>query len=419
MHAVRSLRAAVALLYHSGGPSAPHGHRKPRATEAAHSGAGKRRRLPQLWHFAAEYLLLLPAGATVALVWANLAPESYFRTAFAADFFVNDVAMVVFFGLIMKEVAEATAPGGVLHPWRRATLPLVAALGLTLVPLAIYPAVIPYFDEPRMIEGWPVVFAVDLAFGYFVARMIFGRQAVIPFFVLLAICANGLGILALAVAGGSAALRLDIVITLMAGAMATAAVLRRLRVRSFWPYVLVAGGLSWSGLYFGGFEPALALVPIVPFLPHARRDPGFFVDAPANAHDALSRFELWARHPAQIALLLFGLINAGVPFKALYAGTWSMPLAILLGKPIGLLIGVALALAVGLHLPHRVGWRHLVVVGFIATIGFTMALFFATAAIGPGPTLSALKMGALLSLGGAVLAVAAAASLRTGRFGHH
>ena len=33
-------------------------------------------------------------------------------------------------------------------------------------------------------------------------------------------------------------------------------------------YVIGPGALSWAGLYLGGFHPALALVPIVPFMPH-------------------------------------------------------------------------------------------------------------------------------------------------------
>jgi Na+:H+ antiporter, NhaA family len=404
MATVKSGHGAVALLHHHGGHA---------AAPARHV---HRARLPRLWHFAAEYLLLLPAGAAIALVWANVAPESYFSTTFALDFIVNDVLMVVFFGLIMKEVAEAAAPDGVLHPWRRAALPLVAALGLTIVPALVYMVVVPLFDEPRILEGWPVVFAVDLAFGYFIARLIFGRHPVIPFFVLLAICANGLALLALAMAGGVAQGHFGIVIGLMAGAIGAAMVLRRARIKSFWPYVIVAGGLAWCALYFGGSEPALALVPIVPFLPHAHRDPGFFVDAAPEAHDTLSRFERWARHPAQLALFAFGLVNAGVPFNALYWGTWSLPVATLAAKPLGLLLGVLAALAFGLHLPRHVGWRDIVVVGFIAAIGFTMALFVATAALGPGPVLSAVKMGALVSISGAVLAAAAAAALRTGRF---
>jgi len=62
------------------------------------------------------------------------------------------------------------------------------------------------------------------------------------------------------------------------------------------------------------------------------------------------------------------------------------------------------------------GWRQLTVLGLIASVGFTVALFFATAAVGPGPTLSALKMGALVSAAGVLVALGAALLLRTGRF---
>ncbi|MGH9255808.1 MAG: hypothetical protein ACRD3C_14705, partial [Vicinamibacterales bacterium] len=66
---------------------------------------------------------LLVAGAAVALVWANLAHESYARFAEALHFFVNDIAMAFFFALATKEVVEATAPGGALHSPRRSLVP--------------------------------------------------------------------------------------------------------------------------------------------------------------------------------------------------------------------------------------------------------------------------------------------------------
>ena len=58
----------------------------------------------------------MPLGAVIALVWVNTAPESYYAFTSAMSFAVNDVAMVLFFALMTKEVVEATAPGGVLHP---------------------------------------------------------------------------------------------------------------------------------------------------------------------------------------------------------------------------------------------------------------------------------------------------------------
>ena len=88
-------------------------------------GTGHKRRrrwhsaFPRLSQFAFEHLALLPLGAGIALVWANVWAESYFRFSYAAAFVVNDVALAFFFALMTKEVVEATAPGGVLHPWRR------------------------------------------------------------------------------------------------------------------------------------------------------------------------------------------------------------------------------------------------------------------------------------------------------------
>jgi NhaA family Na+:H+ antiporter len=376
------------------------------------------RGLPDLWHFAAEYLLLLPFGVAIALVHANIAPESYFRTVFALDFFVTDVAMVLFFGLAMKEVVEATTRGGVLHPWRRAALPLVAALGLTLVPAMALRTIASVVGEPLVAWGWPTTFAVDVAFGYFVAMVIFGRHPAVPFFLLLALASNALGFVVLTPAATATQLQLATLLTLMAAAIGIVIVLRRWSIRSFWPYLLIGGSLSWCALVFGGVHPALALVPIVPFMPHGRRDPGFLVDAPSTAHDTLNEFERWCRHPAQVALLLFGYVTGGVYFRAVEWGALSMPLAVLAGKPVGLLVGVTLARALGLHLPFHVGWRELTVLAFISTIGFTMALFFAAVAVGPGPVLSELKLGALLTLTGGLLALAAARLLQVGRFAH-
>ncbi len=112
------------------------------ARGSAHGGAAARRlgRIPALSHFALEHLLLLPLGAVLALVWANAGPETYFRFSYAARFWVNDVAMAIFFGLIMKEVVEATAPGGVLHSWRRSALPVAAGVGAVAVPALLHAA---------------------------------------------------------------------------------------------------------------------------------------------------------------------------------------------------------------------------------------------------------------------------------------
>ncbi len=374
--------------------------------------------VPRLSRFAVEHLLMLPAGVLLALAWVNVEPESYYRFTFAIAFAVNDVAIALFFALIAKEVVEATAPGGVLHPWRRAMLPVVASLGAAAVPALVHLRLVEVFDDPMLAAGWPATTATDLAMGYFVARLIFKPHPIVPLFLLLGIACDALGFVALTLFDATRDTHLTVGALIVGGAIAIAAALRRQRVRSFWPYLLGAGTVSWLGLYWSGLHPALALVPVMPFLPHAARDPGFFVDARPDAKDTLSQFEVWWKYPAQVALFFFGLVNAGVPMGALEAGTWALPLAVVAGKPVGLLAGTGLALALGLHLPHRVGWRELVVAGFLASIGLSVGLFFSAAIFPPGQLRSELSMGVLLSLAGAPLALVAAMALRVGRFAH-
>jgi len=64
----------------------------------------------------------------------------------------------------------------VLHPWRRAALPMVAALGSALLSLVLLMAFAPLFGEPLVAQGWAATFAVDIVFGYFLAIVIFRRH---------------------------------------------------------------------------------------------------------------------------------------------------------------------------------------------------------------------------------------------------
>jgi Na+/H+ antiporter len=127
-------------------------------------------------------------------------------------------------------------------------------------------------------------------------------------------------------------------------------------------------------------------------------------------------FERWWRLPVEGILFFFGLVNAGVPLHGLEAGSWGLPVAAV-GRPIGIVAAVGIASLLGLHLPARVGWRHVVVVGTIASIGLIFALFFATAVMAPGTMLLELRLGALITIFGGVFAVIAAKVLCVGRFG--
>jgi len=374
------------------------------------------RRRSSVIAFAVDHSLVLPLGAAIALIWANTFAASYAAVAHALEFPINDIGMAFFFALAAKEVVEATGKGGALHTWRRAALPVAAAIGGMAGPAAIYVIATAWMKQPALARGWAIPCATDIAFSFIVAKAIFRRHPAIPFLLLLAIADDALGLVILAIFYPVGDLHLALGAALIGAALGVSYVLRRRRVRIFWPYILVGGGLSWAALFVGGLHPALALVPIMPFLPHAARDPGLFVEAPPHARDTLSDFEHWWKYPVQVVLFFFGLADAGVRLEEIGAGTWVVLGAIAAGKPIGISIAVALALLTGLTLPQRLSQRDILVVGFVAGIGFTVALFFATAAFPPGAVLSQTKLGALLSVASAGLAVGAAWLLRVGRF---
>jgi NhaA family Na+:H+ antiporter len=366
-----------------------------------------------LFRFAADRFLLLPLGAAIAIVWANSAGESYFRLAHALAFPVNEIGMAFFLALITQEVLEATMPGGSLHTWRRWSVPAIAAAGGAVGAALVFRVWIQASYELVLADAWPAAAAIDIAAGYYVLTLVKARRNAVAFLLLLAIVTNAAGMLLMAAWPSRMEARAEGVALVLAG-IGLAALLRRRRVRAFWPYIALCGGLSWSGFFVEGIHPALGLVPIVPFLPREPRPHNPFAD-PADDDPAHHVEHEW-HYGVQVVVFLFGLVNAGVLITGYDTGSWAMFAAALVGRPLGILGAVGLAVMLGLHLPPRLGWRDLVVVALATSSGFTFALFVATGLLPMGAVLTQVKVGALLTVAGAVLAVGAAWLLRVGRF---
>jgi NhaA family Na+:H+ antiporter len=374
-----------------------------------------KRRRSNVVGFVFDNSLLLLIGTVAAVLWANLDLATYEAFADPLHFWVNEIGMVFFFALAAKEVFEATLPGGALASVRQALSPLAAAVGGMIAPAAIYTSLALTLGPASLTRGWAIPCATDIAFSAMVARLIFPKgHPAIPFLLLLAIADDALGLLILAVFYPSSTLSLTWLFLLLSAAMLLAVVLRRRRIRSFWPYVIGPGSLSWAALHYGGLHPALALVPIVPLMPHSARDLGLFNPREERQPDTLSRFEHWWAVPVQFVLLFFGLANAGVPFERIGSGTYYVLAGLLLGKPLGILLFSAASRLVGAQLPEKLRLGDLLIVGIVASMGFTVSLFFATAAFPGGVALAETKMGALLSFVAAPIAVAVARLRRAG-----
>jgi NhaA family Na+:H+ antiporter len=364
-------------------------------------------------HFVNERFLWLPLGTAFALLWANLLPESYFRVAHTLAFPVNEIGMAIFLGLITQEAIEAVMPGGALHAWRRWALPVVAAAGGALGSTFVFLAYVTLAHEQVLALAWPIAGAIDIAAGYYVLKAIFRRSAAPNFLLVIGIATGAAGVFVTAVWPAFTPDHLGAAILLLF-AVAMAAGIRRWRVRAFWPYLVVCGALSWVAFYWAGVHPALALVPIVPFLPHRPRTRSPFADAPPDS--VVHRAEHEWNAVAQAVLFLFGVVNAGVILRGVDTGTWAVLAAALIGRPLGILGGIAIGLALGLRLPTSLRWRELVVIALATSSGFTFALFAATTLLPPGAVLTQIKLGALGTVLGTAAAYVAARLLGVGRF---
>ncbi len=365
---------------------------------------------PGVLRFILDNSLLLIAGTIIALVWANLNHAAYEHFAHSVHFVVNDIGMVFFFALAAKEVVEATLPGGPLSSPRQAAVPVLAAVGGMAVPAGIYVLSAYVVGDLSVIRGWAIPCATDIAFSYMVARVIFpaGHPA-IPFLLLLAIADDAMGLVILAVFYPSGPLAFGELAMWMAGAIALGWFMRKQRVSNFWFYLLGPGVMSWIGLYVGGLHPALALVAVVPFMPHAKDDLGVFADDESKRHDTMNEFEHWWKTPVQVVLFAFGLVNAGVMLSSLGEVTWLVLGSLVIGKPVGIVGFAVLAGLIGFTRAKELTLSVMLVVGLAAGIGFTVALFFTTAAFPVGNIhLEEAKMGALLSFLAAPLAILAA-----------
>ncbi|TWU02184.1 Na+/H+ antiporter NhaA [Stieleria varia] len=378
----------------------------------------------KLRNFLYENSIFLVLGSVVALIWANLDASwghtsySHFvhfdlhaliggghdstdghHGGFTVHFLVNDILMALFFAIAAKEVWEAILPGGSLSNLRKAATPLIGTLGGVIGPAAIYLIGALAFGQFRELgDGWAIPCATDIAFSYLIAKLIFGTgHPAISFLLLLAIADDAIGLAILAVFYPMAETQF-VWLLLTAVAVGIGLTMKRYDVKSFWWYLMIPGVMSWFSFYMAGIHAALGLVPIIPTLPHALKDTGLFADDEGHS-DALNEFEHWWKNPVELILGLFALVNAGVVLSSFGTGTWLVTMGLFLGKPLGITLFTLAAMKfLSLELPSGMNVRHVIVMGCVASLGFTVALFVSTAAFPtPGPIQDSVKMGALLS----------------------
>ncbi len=331
------------------------------------------------------------------------------------EVFVNDFLMAIFFLLVGIELKYEMTVGELTNP-RQAMLPMLAAVGGVVVPACIYALL----NKGGAIHGWAIPMATDIAFALGVMSLLGNRvpNGVRVFFSTLAIADDLISILAIAIFYGQS----PNLLWLAAAAVVTVLLIVLNRTRHFRlaPYIIL-GLLLWFCMFRSGIHATLAGV-ILAFTVPAKcgvklsnlndwlgeimpeLDDHFDEDAHVlGQHDfthaatrvervmhrvtpPLQRLEHYISTPVNFLILpIFAFVNAqvrlvGVDMGALLVDpvTLGTYLGMLLGKPIGI-FGVTFVLVkLGLaELPRRVNWKHVVGVGILGGIGFTMSILIA------------------------------------------
>jgi NhaA family Na+:H+ antiporter len=355
--------------------------------------------------------LALLLGSIVALLWVNVVDPASYVSFWGTHLkvgigdasideslghWVNDGLMTLFFFLISLEIKRELVTGDLRHP-KRAALPIIAALGGIVVPIAIFFAVTGGHDA----KGWGIPMATDAAFAIGVLALLGDRisEGVKLFLLTIAVVDDvaAIGVIAVAYTDHLSIGWLGLA---LAGLLVVAA-MRALGVRRILAYVPI-GIFIWVATFESGVHATLAGVALALLTPAV----------PVGGRDVLGELEHHLHPWVNLAILpLFALANAGVK---LGGGELSDPdgrriaLAVALGLVVGKFIGIAGATWAGLRLrlgtlPPGVDRRGLLGAAALGGIGFTVSLFITPLAYGDPLLVGAAKLGIL---GGSVVAAA-------------
>lgn len=382
-----------------------------------------------------EFSIPLIAGVCLAVLWANVSPHSYHAAVhapfhqfgtwlhasspmvsahtgwehfFTLHFLINDVFMVIFFGIAAKEITESCLPNGALNPVSKAINPLFATIGGVVGPIGTFLVLNAMFGRSEWTNGWGIPTATDIALAWLVVRCLFGKtHPAVSFLLLLAVAddAIGLGIIAIGYPDPNHPTQWSQLVWLIPG-MCTALGLRLWRVQHWAPYIVIGGAFCWWGLFSAHLHPALALVFVVPFLPGPSHDSGLFQDnAMPHKHSPLEAFEHDLKRLVDFGLFFFALANAGVAFSEVSGLSWIILASLIGGKAIGITVFSLGAHWAGFRLPPGMTPAHVVVTSVVAGLGLTVALFVSGQAFTDSSLQGAARMGAVFSVAAAGLAV--------------
>jgi Na+:H+ antiporter, NhaA family len=283
---------------------------------------------------------------------------------------INDGLMAIFFLLVGLEIKREIVEGE-LSSLRQASLPVLAAIGGVMVPACIY--VIFNAGSPTA-SGWGIPMATDIAFALGILSLLGNSipSGIKIFLAALAIADDLMAILVIAIFYSS---ELHFDYLGYAGAVfILQLIFNRLGIKNI-AFYIIPGIFMWYFIHHSGIHATIAGVLTAITLPTNDED----YDSP------LEKLEHFLTKPVNFIIMpVFAIANTNITFEAgMVEGlTTTMGLGIVLGlflgKPVGIILMSFLAVKFKIsELPAESNWWHILGLGLLGGIGFTMSIFIA------------------------------------------
>jgi len=281
---------------------------------------------------------------------------------------INDGLMAIFFLLVGLEIKREIVEGELSSP-KKASLPILCAIGGAIIPALIY---LSFNSGKETASGWGIPMATDIAFALAVIGMLGNRipASLKVFLAALAIVDDLIAILVIAFFYSSG---IETTYLLYAGiGMVILIVMNRLNVQN--PYLyLIPGLFIWYFIHHSGIHATIAGVLVAMTIP----------TNDTAAESPLERLEHALVKPVNFIIIpLFAFANTNITLETEMVEGLVAPLGIgislglLLGKPLGILVMTFICSKLGISsLPDGSTFKHILGVGLLAGIGFTMSIF--------------------------------------------
>lgn len=303
---------------------------------------------------------------------------------------INDGLMAVFFLLVGLEIKREIVEGELSSP-QKASLPILCAIGGAIVPALVY---LSLNAGQETASGWGIPMATDIAFALAVINLLGNRipSSLKIFLAALAIVDDLIAILVIAFFYSSG---IETTYLLYAAiGLVVLIIMNRMNILN--PYLyLIPGIFIWYFVHHSGIHATIAGVLVAMTIPTNDTD----IESP------LERLEHALTKPVNFLIIpLFAFANTNITLESeMLAGLTSslglgISLGLLLGKPVGILLTSYLCTKLKLSsLPEGSTWRHILGVGLLAGIGFTMSIFIAILSFGDPLHVSEAKLSILIT----------------------